>query len=72
MEQVAAAMRQNANALDQAMPTARQHEGAADAIQRLTMRGQFAKLRADNERAPALGVQAALRQPLATAAADGE
>jgi protein CpxP len=48
-DQVAAAMRQNASALDQAITTARSQRGTADAVQRLTMRGQFAKVRAEND-----------------------
>ncbi len=48
-QQMAAAMRQNATALDQAVADARQHRGDADAIERLTMRGQFAKVQADND-----------------------
>jgi periplasmic protein CpxP/Spy len=47
--QVAAAMRQNADALDQQITTTRQHHPNMDAIQRLTLRGEFAKLRADND-----------------------
>jgi periplasmic protein CpxP/Spy len=46
--QVAAAMRQNANALDQQITTTRQHHTNMDAVQRLTLRGEFAKLRAEN------------------------
>jgi hypothetical protein len=48
-QQVATAMRENANALDQAIGTARDQRGTMDAIQRLTMREQFAKLRAEND-----------------------
>jgi Spy/CpxP family protein refolding chaperone len=48
-QQVAAAMRQNANALDQQIATARQQHADMDAIQRLTMRSEFAKLRAEND-----------------------
>jgi periplasmic protein CpxP/Spy len=45
----AAAMRQNAQALDQLIATARQHRGAAgSAVDRMEMRAQFAKVRADN------------------------
>ena len=48
-EQVAAAMRQNATAFDQAVATAKQHRGnPMNAIERMEARGQFAKLRADN------------------------
>jgi periplasmic protein CpxP/Spy len=48
-EQVAAAMRQNANALDQAISTVRQQRGTMDAVQRLTMREQLARVRAEND-----------------------
>jgi periplasmic protein CpxP/Spy len=48
-EQVATAMRQNANALDQTISTARQQRGTMDAVQRLTLREQFAKVRAEND-----------------------
>lgn len=48
-QQVAAVMRQNAQALDQATATLRQHRGAeANAVERMQARGEFAKLRADN------------------------
>ncbi|MGH7062598.1 MAG: Spy/CpxP family protein refolding chaperone [Stellaceae bacterium] len=47
-DQMAAAMRQNANAFDQAIADAKQHTGAMNAVDRLTMRGEFAKLHADN------------------------
>jgi periplasmic protein CpxP/Spy len=46
---VAAAMRENANSLDQAITTARQDRGSMDAIQHIALRGQFAKVRADND-----------------------
>jgi len=48
-QQVATAMRENANALDQAISTAREQRGTMDAVQRLTMREQFAKVRAEND-----------------------
>jgi protein CpxP len=48
-QQMAAAMRDNAQALDQAITTARQDRGAMDAVQRIALRGQFAKVRADND-----------------------
>lgn len=48
-QQVATAMHENATALDQAITAARQHSGTMDAVQRLTVREQFAKLRADND-----------------------
>jgi Spy/CpxP family protein refolding chaperone len=48
-QQVAAAMRENANTLDQTIATARQNRTAIDAVQRLELRGQFAKARADND-----------------------
>jgi len=47
--EVAAAMRQNANALDQQITTARQHRSGMDAIGRLTTQAEFAKLRAEND-----------------------
>ncbi len=46
--QVASAMRENANALDQAITAARSQRGNADAVERLAARGQFAKVRAEN------------------------
>lgn len=48
-QQVATAMRENANALDQQIAGAREHRSNMDAVQRLTLRGQFAKLRAGND-----------------------
>ena len=48
-QQVATAMRENANALDQAISTARGQPGTMDAVQRLTLREQFAKVRAEND-----------------------
>jgi hypothetical protein len=48
-QQFAAAMRQNAQSLDQAIATARQHRGtASNAVERMEMRAEFAKVRADN------------------------
>jgi LTXXQ motif family protein len=48
-QQVAAAMRENARDLDQAIANARQHRGAAmNAVEQMQIRGEFAKLRADN------------------------
>jgi periplasmic protein CpxP/Spy len=47
-QQVAAAMRQNANALDQAITAARSHRGNGDAVERMTVRGEFARVRAEN------------------------
>ena len=47
--QVEAAMRENARALDQTITTARQNRTGTDAVQRLEMREQFAKVRADND-----------------------
>ena len=45
----AGAMRQNAQALDQVIGTARQHRGtAANAVDRMELGAQFAKVRADN------------------------
>jgi periplasmic protein CpxP/Spy len=48
-QSVVAAMRQNANALDQVISSARQQRGAMDAVQHLTMREQFDKVRAEND-----------------------
>jgi periplasmic protein CpxP/Spy len=48
-QQVATAMHENASALDQVITGARQHRGAMDAVQRLTLREQFTKVRADND-----------------------
>jgi len=48
-QQVATAMRENANTLDQTISTAREQRGTMDAVQRLTLREQFAKVRADND-----------------------
>ena len=48
-QQVATAMRENANALDPVISTAREQRGTMDAVQRLTMREQFAKVRAEND-----------------------
>jgi periplasmic protein CpxP/Spy len=48
-QQVAAAMRENAKALDQAVTNARQSRGTMDAVQRIEQRGEFAKVRADND-----------------------
>ena len=48
-QQVEAAMRENARALDQTITAARQNRGDMDAIQRLELREQFAKVRADND-----------------------
>jgi len=48
-QSVATALRQNANALDQAMSSARQQRGTMDAVQRLTVREQFDKARTEND-----------------------
>jgi hypothetical protein len=48
-QQVATAMHQNATALDQVIGDARQQSGSMDALQRLALREQFAKVRADND-----------------------
>src|SRR5712671_4647275 len=48
-QQVAAAMHENANSLDQAIKAARQDHGSMDAVQRLALREQFAKARAEND-----------------------
>jgi hypothetical protein len=47
--QVAAAMRQNANALDQTIAAARSQRENVDAVERLAIRGRFAKVRAEND-----------------------
>ncbi|MBV8118416.1 MAG: Spy/CpxP family protein refolding chaperone [Alphaproteobacteria bacterium] len=48
-QQFAAAMRQNAQSLDQVIATARQHRGtASNAVDQMEMRAEFAKVRADN------------------------
>ena len=47
-QQVAAAMRENAKALDQTT-SARQNRTSLNAVQRLELREQFAKVRADND-----------------------
>jgi protein CpxP len=46
---VAAAMRDNAQALDRAITTARQQQRPMDAVQRIALRADFAKVRDDNE-----------------------
>jgi protein CpxP len=48
-QQVDAAMRENAKALDQTITTARQNRPGMDAVQRLELREQFAKVRAGND-----------------------
>ena len=48
-QQVAGAMHANANSLDQAIKMARQDRGSMDAVQRLALREQFAKVRAEND-----------------------
>ncbi len=48
-QQVEAAMRENAKTLDQTITTARQNHGNMDAVQRLELREQFAKVRVDND-----------------------
>ena len=51
-QQFAAVMQQNAQSLDQTITTAREHRGAAtaaNAVDRMEMRAQFAKVRAENE-----------------------
>ena len=48
-QQVAGAMHENANSLDQALKIARQDRGSMDAVQRLALRQQFAKVRAEND-----------------------
>jgi periplasmic protein CpxP/Spy len=48
-QQVEAAMRENAKVLDQTITTARQNRTSIDAVQRLELREQFAKVRGDND-----------------------
>src|SRR6202011_822110 len=48
-QQVEAAMRENAKTLDQTITTARQNRGNMDAVQRLELREQFAKVQVDND-----------------------
>jgi periplasmic protein CpxP/Spy len=48
-QQVASAMRENAKSLDQAITSARQNRGTTDVLQRLQIREEFAKVRADND-----------------------
>lgn len=48
-QSVAEAMRQNANELDQTISNARQQRGTMDAVQRLTIREQFDKVRTEND-----------------------
>jgi Spy/CpxP family protein refolding chaperone len=48
-QQVEAAMRENSKALDQTITTARQNRSSTDAVQRLELREQFAKVRADSD-----------------------
>ena len=48
-QEVEAAMRENAKAFDQAIAAARQNRTGTDAVQRLELREQFAKVRADND-----------------------
>jgi periplasmic protein CpxP/Spy len=48
-QKVAAAMRQNADALDRGVAEARAHHGRTDVVERMAIRGQFARVRADND-----------------------
>jgi vacuolar-type H+-ATPase subunit H len=48
-QEVEAAMRENARALDQTITAGRQNRTGTDAVQRLELREQFAKVRADND-----------------------
>jgi len=48
-QQVEAAMRENAKTLDQTITTAQQNRTGTNAIQRLELRDQFAKVRSDND-----------------------
>jgi len=47
-QQVAAAMRENAKTFDETVTAVRQNRATTDAVQRLELREQFAKARADN------------------------
>jgi protein CpxP len=47
-QQVEAAMRESAKTLDQTITTARQNRAGMNAIQRLELRDQFAKVRTEN------------------------
>ena len=46
---MATALRQNAGALDEVINSARQQRGTMDAVQRLTVREQFDKVRSEND-----------------------
>jgi protein CpxP len=48
-QRVEAAMRENAKTLDQTITTARQNRDNMDAVQRLELREQFARVRVDND-----------------------
>jgi periplasmic protein CpxP/Spy len=48
-QRVEAAMRENAKALDQTITAARQNRTNTDAVQRLELHEQFAKVRVDND-----------------------
>jgi periplasmic protein CpxP/Spy len=48
-QSVATALRQNANALDQVINSAREQRGTMDAVQRLTVREQFDKVRTESD-----------------------
>jgi periplasmic protein CpxP/Spy len=48
-QSMAAALRQNANALDQVITSPRQQRGSMHAVQRLTEREQFDKVRTEND-----------------------
>jgi periplasmic protein CpxP/Spy len=48
-QQVEAAIRENARTLDQTIASGRQNRGDMNAVQRLELREQFAKVRVDNE-----------------------
>ncbi len=48
-QQVATAMRENANALDQVITAARQNREAMNAVQRIEQRQHFTSVRADND-----------------------
>lgn len=47
-QKVEAAMRENAKALDQTIATARQKSGDKNAVERLETRGQFTRVRSEN------------------------
>jgi hypothetical protein len=69
-QSVATALRQNANALDQAMSSVRQQRGTMDAVQRLTVREQFDKARTENDERLLSAFKPLYASPVARAAAN--